>query len=66
MAQELMLMANVRGALQEEVPGKGRTAAGLGQLELALLYQLLQAPLPARKPARDPRCTAHAVRVSHR
>lgn len=38
-----------------------RTAAGLGELELSLLYQLLQTPLPARKAARDPRCIGHTI-----
>ena len=41
-----------------------RTAARLSELQLALLYQLLQAPLPARKPARDPRCIGHTMPVS--
>ena len=54
----------IKETLREWGPeAQGRTAAGLRELQLALLYQLLQAPLPARKPARNPRCNEQIVPV---
>ena len=58
-------MTMSRKTLHEWGPEEeGRTAAGLGELQLSLLYQLLQAPLPARKPARNPGCIEHTMPVS--